>query len=186
MDDYENAIDYGQRALSIRKAVFPDNHPIFPLTYNELADFYEENHQYDLAIEYYMKSMNDSLEMKRMIYLNIARCYGLMKQFDISRLHFEKVLEIEEKILPCDEMKLAEVHEKIALCFWSEKIYDLTILHYQMALDLRKKIVANKIEIIQLYKRIGTCYDEKQEYELAIEKIINMLWKYRKKFFHRL
>jgi tetratricopeptide (TPR) repeat protein len=169
--NFDIAIEHCQKSLLIHTVIFSDNHPILPLTYKELADMYDENEQHNLAIEYYTKSMElyekysskiDLLEIKTMLRSNTGRCYLVIQQFDLSRLNFEKVLKIQERIIPYDEIKLANLHENIAICYWSTKTYDLTIQHYKEALELRKKISFNSIEIITLYKQIGVCYDAKK------------------------
>ena len=183
-DDINRAVDYWGKSLLLRTETFPDNHPIFPITYIELANMYEENQEYHLATEYYRKSIesyekylstNDLPTVKVALLLDIGRCHLRMQKFDLSRLNFEEALQIQENIKPCDEMKVVVMYENIALCYWSQKDFDLTIQYYETALGLRKKYSSNSTEIITLYKQIGVCYDEKNQYELARNNYIKAL-----------
>ncbi|CAF2980230.1 unnamed protein product [Rotaria sp. Silwood2] len=170
------AIEYCQTSLSIRASIYPDNNPILIRSYYELGYYYDDNDQYELAIEYFSKAVelyqkysneNDLLEMKAMIFSEIARCYIGLKQFQLSVFNFEKALEMHSRIIPLDEKVLAELHEKIAVCYWSRKEFKETSQHYEIALELKKKILSSNDDIISLYRRIGICYNEIKEYALG-------------------
>jgi len=177
-NNLDYAIEYCQNSLFIRTEILSSDHPILAKHYVELADIYEENHEYNLAIEYYMKTIDfhekyssesDLLENQISLLSNIGRCCFCLQEYDLARMHFENALQIQELLLPDDDIKIDDLHENIALCYWHLTNYDRTIEHYQMSLNLRKKISLNSIDIIQLYKQIGICYEHKNDYERARE-----------------
>jgi tetratricopeptide (TPR) repeat protein len=57
MEKYDAALDYYNKALTIRQKVLPSNHRDIAMTYNNLGTLYEDRQDFSKALEYYQKSL---------------------------------------------------------------------------------------------------------------------------------
>ena len=58
MGDYDNALGYHFKSLTVELKTCDENHPDVGSSYNNIGSVYKEKSEYDNALEYYTKSLS--------------------------------------------------------------------------------------------------------------------------------
>ncbi|MDE6311821.1 MAG: tetratricopeptide repeat protein, partial [Muribaculaceae bacterium] len=154
--NYQLALEYLQKALSIRLDVFGENHPNVATSYNNIGYVYLSLGEYQQALEYYQKALKISLAVLNenhpnigLIYKSIGETYFILQDFSQALQFFEKALQI----LPSS---LGEGHPTIpTLYLYLGMLYYISNSH------------SKAIEFLEKSVKIWTeNYDEKHPYIL--------------------
>ena len=101
LGQYNQAKEYHEKSLAIRKEIYGEHHGDVATSYNNLGTVYSDLGQYNQAKEYYEKS----LAIKKIIYgeehssvansyFNLGNNYCRVKQYPLSEECYEKALNI--------------------------------------------------------------------------------------------
>jgi len=88
--DYDKAIEYYERFINRSKK----GHYLIGFAFEGLGYCYEEKEDYKQALKYFKKSMEESdIGVKKLNYLNIARCYGALNDRANALQFYKKVID---------------------------------------------------------------------------------------------
>ncbi|CAF1440021.1 unnamed protein product [Adineta steineri] len=165
--DYENAIEYYEKALTIKEKTLPSNDPSLATSYNNIAGVYYSMEEYSKALSYYERALEiyqKTLSSDHQLdlatsYNNMGMVYKSMEE-DLKALsYYEKDLKIRQKTLPSTHPSLANSYNNIAGVYYSMKDYSKALSYYERALDIKErslppthrdiKAVKNNIEIVK-------------------------------------
>ncbi|MEW7280515.1 tetratricopeptide repeat protein [Aquimarina sp. 2201CG1-2-11] len=180
MRDFDTALSYYKRALSIRKKIFSTDHLSFAKSYLLIGNIYLLKGQYinyDIAENYYLKSL-EIKEKKlglqhfktRYNYSNLAIVYYRKQKYNRALEHIKINLKIQEKVFKKNHFEHTKSYEILGNIYEKTSDYNKAINYLKKNLDiLTKAHKKNKVKITFLLTQIGICYKKKGEYEKALE-----------------
>lgn len=123
------------------------------INYLNLADEYQQNKMYDLAIENYLKAIEQNPDNPQ-IYNALAMCY-YSKQDYISAINsYEKINDI------CPEYP--SVYNNLGIIYSELKEYDKSIENFKKAIELNPEYAA-------AYNSLGNAFYNTKEYDKSIQ-----------------
>ena len=176
MDDYEKALDYYKKALELQEKIYPNGHPSFASTYNNLGGLYFSTTQYSKALLCYEKDLEISLrtisrddQHFAVLYNNIGTVCLKMEEYSKALMFFEKVLKIEQRILPSNHPTLATTYSNIASTYASVKDYTKALPLYEKGLQIHQRMLPSKHHLLaESYNNLGRMYMEMKGYAKAL------------------
>ncbi|CAF1457188.1 unnamed protein product [Adineta steineri] len=164
--DYDQAIEYYEKALEIWEQTLPADHPSLATSYNNIGGVYVDMGEYSKALSFYEKALtikeqtlpanHPSLATS---YSNIGLVYYNMGEYSKALLFFEKALKIQEKILPSNHPDLATSYSNIGSVYNSIGEYSKALSYYEKALEIEEKTLpANHPSLATSYNNIGEAY----------------------------
>ena len=175
--DYEKAIEYYTRSLTIREKVLSKEHPDLATSYNNLGSFYWKSGDYDKAIDYHTKALtirekvlgNEHPDVGSS-YNNLGVAYADKGDYDKAIEYHSKALVIEEKALGTEHPYVATSYNNLGTVYIDKGDYDNGIEFYTKALVIRVKILGMAHpSIATSYNNLGVAYSDKGDYDKAIE-----------------
>jgi tetratricopeptide (TPR) repeat protein len=144
--DYENAIEYHEKALEIYQKTLPPNHPDLATSYNNIAMVYMNMGEYSKALsffekthEIFEKTLPPNHPSLATSYNNIGGVYRNMGEYSKALSFYEKALEIKQKTLPPNHPSLAASYNNIAFVYDSMREYSKALAYFERALDIYKR-----------------------------------------------
>ena len=184
---YENKGTYLESVALLKKALtlFDElNHTSqISRCYYQLGFNYFKSLQYDVALEYYFKSLKldeecnynpgIALTLERIgkLYLNTGDFYKARNSFE-SALRIFKELKDDPRIL-MNELCFAVTYQKEAMKYHKEELFYKTIEMYEVALVTSLK--TNSYLTAALLQNIGSCYRFLKRYEKSLEYLFKAL-----------
>lgn len=170
------ALEYCQKAVSIREGILPSDHPDLAISYNNLAQMYRALGEHQKNLEFIQKALairekalpSDHPDLAKW-YNNLAVAYGGLGEL-LKNLEFDqKALSIREKALPSDHPELAESYHNLA-----ETSRELG--EYQKSLDFNRKALAiwEKVlppehpNVAQSYNNLAAAYGALGEHQKSL------------------
>jgi tetratricopeptide (TPR) repeat protein len=174
--DYENAIEYHEKALEIRQKTLPPNHPDLAQSYNNIGGVYDNMGEYskalsfyEKALEIYQKTLPPNHPDLATSYNNIAMVYMNMGEYSKALSFFEKTHEIFEKTLPPNHPSLATSYNNIGGVYRNMGEYSKALSFYEKALEIKQKTLPpNHPSLAASYNNIAFVYDSMREYSKAL------------------
>ncbi len=115
-----DALNYLQKAFTLKKQLLPPKHPCLGTTYINLGNVYCDLRNYDLALTYYQVSyeiFHTSLSRKHpsvaRAQKNIAAIHELKGDFFKASIYYHKALHLHQQILHPTHPDLKEIKEDI-------------------------------------------------------------------------
>lgn len=133
--------------------------------YNSKGYLFDDIGNYELALDYYTKSLkinekiHDTIGISK-AYNNIGTIYMVQKKYLIAKDYFFKSLTIKK--LLGDELQLSIAYNNIGGLFEFQNKLDSALYYYNIGLALRKKINSNESNALLAgsYNNLGTLYFE--------------------------
>ena len=140
---YRAAIDYHQKSLSIKKEIFPRNHPELAASYNNLGMAYKNKGDYKNALPHYEKALEiyrKTSQPEDIVlanpYNNIGLLYDHMGEQTQALSFCEKALAIRKKHLPKRHPDIGQSYNNLASIYKHMKNYEKALSYYEDALDI--------------------------------------------------
>ena len=178
-------VQYCEEMIEVKEKILPENHPLLPTSYKNMAAVYTNMGQYSKAISYYEKSLN--VEQKILpenhsdfsqLYTNIGLLYKNMEEYSKALSFYERALEIQQKSLPATHPDLANSYKNIAGIYYNMGEYSKASSYYEKSLEIQQESLSdNHPDLANLYNDIAGVYDNMGEYSKALsyfEKSLNI------------
>ncbi len=181
LDEYKEALEYYEKALSIQKKVRLIEEDLdISSTYNHIALAYDKQGQYQKALDYYDKALNIQEQEKALgkeyidiasTYKNIASTYNNKEDYQQSLKYFLKVAEIEENGWRENDINITFTYSNIALIYGKLGKYDKALDYYNKVIKIKKENILGMHDIknIDTYHNIALIYNNQKDFQKALE-----------------
>jgi len=152
-------------------------------SYNNIGTAYSVKAEYDLALEYYNKTLQIRKELLgeehtsvAALYDNIGIVYTNKAEYDMALEFYYQSLEIKIKQLGENNINVALTYNNLGIAYKGKSEYDLALEYYFKALKKFSGILGEKhLRVSYVYGNIGTTYSLKRHYDLALEYFLKEL-----------
>jgi len=175
--DYELALEYYGKALSIKKKVLGEEHPNTATTYNNIAVVYKNRCNYELALEYYGKALSINEKVLGAEHPdtattcnNMAVAYHKTGDYELASEYFSKALTIREKVLGKDHPATAATYNNLATVYEAQGKTVLALEYYSKASAIEDKVSGlEHHSSASKYNDLAAVYFAQGDYDLALE-----------------
>jgi tetratricopeptide (TPR) repeat protein len=141
--NYEEALNYYQKALEIREKALGKKHPDTATNYNNIGAIYSNQGDYDKALEYYQtaldiheKALGKEYPDTATNYNNIGAIYSNQGDSAKALEYLQKTIEIQEKVLGKEHPDTAASYNNIGFVYSNQGDHAKALEYYQKALDI--------------------------------------------------
>ena len=174
---YNQAKDLHEKALTISKKIFGEDHSDVATSYNNLASVYlslgEHNQAKELtekALTIYKKIFGEDHADVATSYSTLALVYDSLGEYNQAQELHEKALVIYITIFGEDHAHVATIYNNLASVYDSLGEYNQAKELYEKALTIRKKIFGeDHADVATSYNNLATVFDRLGEYNQAKE-----------------
>ena len=178
---YEKALEWYHKALSIREKVLGREHPDTSTTCNNIANTYDNQGNYSKALEWFQqvlvvreKVLGTEHPDTITTYNNIANVYDNQGYYSKALEWFQKVLPIREKLLGKEHPDTGKTYFGIAGVFYSQGDYAKALEWYQKDLIICEKVLGKEHpDTAMTYMAIANVLNCHGDYKKALE------WNYK-------
>ena len=177
--DYNSAVQYHEKALSINQATRKNNGNIAG-SYSNLASALKYRKDYKTALEYYRECLkiqkkmygSDSLEAAK-TYVNMGHLYGEQQMHDDALKCHSDALKIQEKHLPPNHFNIARTCGNIGVVHHKLKDCNKALSCYQKSLAIFLQSLPDTHRCLGItYHNLGEVYEDTGELHLAIQNYV--------------
>ena len=183
--DYDRALEFLNKALTIRKAKLDEEHTDVAQSYNNIGVVYHGKGEYDKALEFYNKVLAIQKAKLGEEHTDVATSYGNIGVVYSDKENYDKALEFFNKALTIRKAKLGEEHivvansyNHIGSVYFQKGDYDKALEYFDKALPIFIS-KGNEVDwaVYLLYKYKVQCYlalddtDKAEEYLKKAEEI---------------
>ena len=174
---YNEAKEYHEKALIIRKKIFGEEHADVATSYNNLGIVYRNLGQYNEAKEHYEKAViirkkifGEEHAAVATTYNNLGIVYQDLGQYNEAKEHYEKAVIINKKIFGEEHAAVATSYNNLGGVSQDLGQYNEAKEHYEKALIIRKKIFGEEhADVAGSYNNLGIVYQDLGQYNEAKE-----------------
>ena len=190
LGEYNQAKELFEKALTIRKKIFGEDHADVATSYDNLALVYNRLGEYNQAKELHEKALmifkkifgEDHANVAKS-YNNLALVYKSLGEYNQAKELYEKALTIFKKIFGEDHADVATSYDNLALVYKSLGEYNQAKELFQKALTIRKKIFGeDHATVATSYNNLALVYNSLGEYNQAKELYEKALTIFKKIF----
>ena len=176
LGNYENALEFYQKSMSIRLKILSDENLNIAKSYNNIGMIWSIIGNYDIASDYINKSLTILLKSLTIDHPLIADNYINFGLNLYRKGDFDKALEYFKKSLTIYKINFGGIHPRVALSYnniggvWESKGYfDEALKYYKMSLEIRLKTLGNEhTDVAKTYHNIGLIFMNNGQYDKAL------------------
>ena len=182
--DYQNALDYYQKALNAFKGTSENKNLFLVLTYFGIGRIYQILDDYPQALEYYQKALNifegafENKELYAKVNNNIGLVYYSMDNMQKALEYGQKALNIQEETLGKKNKDTATSYNNIGLVYSTLGDKEKAIDYFQQALNIHEEVLGkNHKDTALFYCNTGMGYSAIGDYPKAlmyVEQALNI------------
>ncbi|CAF0999210.1 unnamed protein product [Adineta steineri] len=173
--EYQEALTYYEKSLSIKQKTLPSNHLNLASSYNNIGLVYYRMCDYPKALSSHEKALTiqqQSLPSNHATlgasYNNIGLVYYNMGDYPKALSSHEKALAIKQQSLPSNHSSLGDSYNNIGMVYDSMHDYPKSLSYYEEALSIRQKsLPSNHPDLGDSYNNIGMLYEDMGNYSKA-------------------
>ncbi|CAM4985095.1 unnamed protein product [Rotaria socialis] len=183
--EYEQALDYYQRVLTLQQSTRPNDYIDFSTTYNNIGVIQMEQGQYIEAIESLQHSLDIDLSHQNTHQLIIAATYNNMALVYAEMQDHSKAMECSEKSLKIDlaynrdTMKhplTAVKYHNLGSWYEEKNQHENAINYYEKALTIQKaSLPPDHSSRIMTESCLAIAYFQSGKHQLGLEKCLKVL-----------
>lgn len=175
-NEFPKAIEYYQKAFSIRQRILPADHPDIANSYNNIGDIFHFQNKCEQALDYFIKALkintdhlgyfNDNVATN---YNNIGGVYNTMRDYDNAINNYKKALDIRLKLYGNMNAKVANIYNNIGLSYMLKSDSVNAITYFNKALDISRVVLGDfHPQTANVYNNIGLFYFNQSNYNEAL------------------
>ena len=174
---YDLALEYTSKALTICSTYLGEDHPDVANTYNNIGNIYFRKSEYSQAIDAY----NKTIDVRKKIftedhidvasgYNNLGNVYYKLDDYQNAKSYYTKTLKIRQKALGEDHDSVADVYNNLSMVYQKKKMFDTSLEYLNQSLFIRMKNLGLSHPLIaQTYNNLGVLYAEKKDYDTSLK-----------------
>lgn len=173
--EYVEAQECEEKALTIYRALFGDEHPSTAMILNNLAVTHEDRgrlkdaatlHQQALAIR--RSTLGENHPDTAASLRNLAFIYQAQGKFDDAAPLYRQALAIQRQLAGDEHPEVAATLTQLAALYEQQDRFDDALASYQEALALRRKTLGKRHpETIALLSSLGALYQSQKKFDEA-------------------
>ena len=164
--DFPTALEYQKRnvAICVEQNVYENNATIFESNklawlYSRVDDYQKSIEYYKIVYDYYLRKYGDNIVTADSCF-NIAWQHFFLNEYDQAFTWFNKDLEISQKILGDEDIRIAKIYNGLALVCRKKNDYKQAIQYLQNVLAIQTAIDgSNSLNVAYTYCTIADAYD---------------------------
>ena len=173
---YQKALDYLNRALTLAIDQYGENLPEAATCYNNIGMVYHHLGDYSRALEYYEKALKIFLGVYGENDLSVATCYNNIgaecaEQGDFARAleNYEKALKILLEVFGENHPDVATSYNNIGYGYFGQGDHTRALEYFEKALKIRLGLFGeNHPDVAVSYNNIGGIYDSMGDYSRTL------------------
>ena len=177
LDQYNQAKEYYEKSLAIRKKLYGEHHGEVAQSYNSLGNAYRALGQYNQAKEYHGKSLAIRKEIYgehhgdvAKSYKNLGLVYGDLGQYNQAKEYHEKSLAIKKEIYGEHHGAVATSYNNLGIVYSKFGQYNQAKEYHEKSLAIKKEIYGEHHgDVAQSYNNLGLVYSDLGQYNQAKE-----------------
>ncbi|CAF1261161.1 unnamed protein product [Adineta steineri] len=174
--EYQEALSYYKKALTIRRQSLPSNHPDLGDSYNRIGNVYDSMGDYPKALSYYEKALEirqQSLPSNHpdlgSSCMGIGNVYDSMGDYPKAFSYYEKALTIRQQSLPSNHPGLGDSYNNIGSIYYSVDDYPKALSYYEKTLGIRQQsLPSNHPHLGGSCNNIGLVHHNMGDYSKAL------------------
>lgn len=174
---YAQALEYYQRALSIYRNLYGEEHANVAVCYYNMGTAHYPLGQFDKSLMYAQKALDIRLKLFGDEHVKVANCYNCIGADYSALSQYDKAGEYCQRALTMLQKLLGEEHEEVAMCYHNlgdiyRKMsqFNRALEYHQMALSIFKKLYGEDHAYVAMcYRNMGVIYERLAQYDQAIE-----------------
>lgn len=174
--EYDKALEYFERAHSIKEMALGADHPDLATTYNNIGSIYDNKGDYPKALVYYEKARDlqknhpDQYSSLANTYNNIGLVYDNQEDYDKAIENYELSKDIRLRLFGKDHLSLANVYNNIGSIYDKQGDFENAFECYNKARMIEEKIYGkNHPQLATTYSNIGLLYSSQGDYVKALK-----------------
>eukprot|EP00557_Chaetoceros_sp_GSL56_P001646 CAMPEP_0176503402 /NCGR_PEP_ID=MMETSP0200_2-20121128/15343_1 /TAXON_ID=947934 /ORGANISM="Chaetoceros sp., Strain GSL56" /LENGTH=762 /DNA_ID=CAMNT_0017902689 /DNA_START=2361 /DNA_END=4649 /DNA_ORIENTATION=- len=174
--EYDNALEYYERAHSIKNKVLGPDHPDLATTYNNMGSIYENQGDYQKALDYYEKARDlqknnpDQYNNLANTYNNIGLVYDNLEDYDRALENYQLCKDIRMNLFGRDHLSLANVVNNIGSVYDKQGEFSNALECYDNARILEERFYGkNHPQLATTYSNIGLVHSNQGKFGKALE-----------------
>ena len=175
--DFNTALLWHQKTLVIQEKVLGIGHPDTTVTYNNIANIYENQGDYAKALEWCQNNLKNCEKVfgiehlnTASAYNNIALIYSRQGDFDKALEWHQEALSIYEKVLGREHLYTATAYNNIALIYFRQADYAKALEWQQKDLEICEKVLGDEHpDTATTYNNIARVYENQGDFTKALE-----------------
>ena len=175
--DYDQALEYARKALTIYDKVPEKDHFDTAKLYNNLASAYSYKGDYDNALEYFWKALDIFYNLQgkyhsdtATIYNNLAEVFSGKRDYDNALKYYLIALKIREKVSEESHHDIATTYIGLAKVYRAKNDYSNALKFYRNALEIfEEEPEKYPIDIATTYTGLAIVYECGKDYDKSKE-----------------
>ncbi len=178
LGNYDQAIDYFEKAKAIRIKELGEDNPLVGSIYNNLGLVYKNRYEFDKALANFEKAVeiknksNDSTVYNN--YVNIGALLSMLGNYSLALEYYEKAEKVLQNL--DDQEKLADLYSNMGVAYNYLRASKESYEYHQKALTIYTAALGSKSEkISNVYQNLANVFDElgdRPNEQKAIEKAL--------------
>ena len=144
---------------------------------NNMAGVYEDQGDYEKALEYYSKDLEISEKVlgsghpsTATTYNNMAGVYKAQGDYEKALEYYDKALEVRERVLGSGHPDTAATYNNMAVVYQEQGEYEKALEYYGKALEIVERTLGNDHpSTATTYNNMAGVYKAQGDYEKALE-----------------
>ncbi|CAF0912776.1 unnamed protein product [Adineta steineri] len=174
--EYQEALSFYEKSLTIRQQLLPSNHPDLGDSYNRIGIVYDDMGAYPKALSYFEKDL--AIKQKSLpsnhpslcsTYNNIGSMYHNLGDYSKALFYYETALTIQQQSLPSNHPDLGNSYNNIGMVYESMCDYPKAVLSHEKALAIKQQsLPVNHPSLAMSYYNIGLMHYNMNDYPKAL------------------
>ena len=175
VEDFDNAINYGEKALYIYEQYGDAYEDKIAGICMNLGDAYNGKDEHSKAVEYY----NRALEIREKtpmtltladVYSKLGAVHNEMHNPELAIDFYNKAMKIKEKLLGTDSPVTAMTYNSLALIYKEQGDFDKSLDYNNKTLKIRERVLGTEHPLTaRTYNHLGRIYLNKGDYAKALD-----------------
>lgn len=177
-NDFERALGFAFKAVQTLESSKPLNQTEFIRCYGIIANIYNDQDEYGMAITYYRKALLLRRNRKEMSsemandYTNLSQAYILIGNFSKALHCIDSALHIATRATSYDSAGVATIYMIKGNALREAKRYPEALKNYRLSLAIQKEFsAANVLDISDLCSHLAEALDRSGQYDSALDYI---------------
>ena len=174
---YNQAMEWQQKALSIKEKVLGKEHRDTARTYSAIAGIYKDLGEYAKALEWHRRALKvrekvlgKEHHVTAITYNNIALVYTLQSEYNKALEWYQKALKIYKIAFGEEHREIATTYNNIALTYRNLGEYSKALEWHKESIKIKEKLLGKEHPDTALsYNNIAVVYENQGEYRKSLE-----------------